>query len=220
VVVQDGSNSYTLKDVTANDLVQVTFLATSMPARMVSPVPGSTFTSSTETFKWSAGVGVADYDLYVGTAVGAANIYNSGILPLGTLSKTVTGIPTNGGTIYVKLWSYISGAWQSINYTYTAAKPVVTYTVTPIAEANGIISPSTAQKVASGGSITFTATPDPGYVVYHWVANGVVAQVGSTSFTLKDVTSNENVAVTFIAQTAATSGVAANPTNGQPNGQP
>ena len=35
-------------------------------------------------------------------------------------SATVTGLPTNGSTIYVRLWSFISGSWQNTDYTYTA----------------------------------------------------------------------------------------------------
>ncbi len=33
---------------------------------------------------------------------------------------TVAGLPTNGNTVYVRLWSLINGAWQYIDYTYTA----------------------------------------------------------------------------------------------------
>ncbi|MEX0409845.1 hypothetical protein ABGN05_30005, partial [Aquibium sp. LZ166] len=34
-------------------------------------------------------------------------------------SKTVSGLPSSG-TIYVRLWSYISGSWQWNDYTYKA----------------------------------------------------------------------------------------------------
>jgi hypothetical protein len=198
-VAQDGGSTYALDDVAANDSVEVTFIASSGPALMISPVPGSTLPSSTVTFKWSAGTGVTDYDLYVGTTEGGSDIFNAGILPPGTLSQTVTGIPTNGSTIYVTLWSYISDSWQDVLYTYTASKPTVTYTVTPSAGADGVIAPSAAQKVSGGGSITFTATPDPGYEVSQWLLNGALAQSGGSSYTLKDVAANDTVKVTFIA---------------------
>ena len=46
------------------------------------------------------------------------------------------------------------------------------YTITPTAGANGNISPSTAQTVASGGSATFTISPNSGYVVGDVQVNG------------------------------------------------
>ncbi|MEX0409849.1 hypothetical protein ABGN05_30030, partial [Aquibium sp. LZ166] len=58
------------------------------------------------------------YWLYVGsTGVGSYNIYQAS---QGTsTSKTVSGLPSSG-TIYVRLWSYISGSWQWNDYTYKA----------------------------------------------------------------------------------------------------
>jgi hypothetical protein len=32
-------------------------------------------------------------------------------------------LPTNGQPIYVRLWSWLNGAWQWNDYTYTAAGP-------------------------------------------------------------------------------------------------
>lgn len=198
-VAQVGSTSYTATNITANDTVKVIFSAASTTAKMVTPVPGSRFASTSVTFKWSAASGASDYDLYVGTSAGASNIFNAGILPPATLSQTVAGIPKNGATIYVTLWTYTGGTWKSVAYTYLAESTATTYTVTPGAGPDGVISPNTAQKVASGGSITFTATPDPGDAVNQWLLNGKVAQNGSTTYTVKDVTSNDTVKVTFIA---------------------
>ncbi|APH72328.1 hypothetical protein BSQ44_13885 [Aquibium oceanicum] len=84
-------------------------------AVMTSPTPGSTLGSSA-TFVWTAGTNVNSYWLYVGsTGVGSYNILNSSN---GTsTTRTVTGLPSTG-TIYVRLWSLISGAWQSNDYTY------------------------------------------------------------------------------------------------------
>jgi hypothetical protein len=71
--------------------------------------------------------------------------------------------------------------------------------VTPSAGANGAIGPNTAQTVISGSSVTFTATPNTGYVVNQWLLNGVVVQAGGTTYTLNDVTANAGVEVTFEA---------------------
>src|ERR1700737_3700494 len=45
-------------------------------ARMISPVPGSTFTSSTVTFTWTRG-GASNYGLFVGSAPFSTNYYGS-----------------------------------------------------------------------------------------------------------------------------------------------
>src|SRR5439155_759748 len=86
-------------------------------AVMISPPPGSTFTSSSVTFTWRAGSATA-YFLFVGSSLHGADVYNSGIVTV--LSKTVNNIPTDGRTIYVTLSSEVSGSWSTKDYTYTA----------------------------------------------------------------------------------------------------
>ena len=86
-------------------------------AVMLNPPPGSTFTSSSVTFTWSAGSATA-YFLFVGSSPNGADIYNSGIVTV--LSKTVNNIPTDGRTIYVTLGSRVNGSWTAKDYTYTA----------------------------------------------------------------------------------------------------
>jgi serine protease len=57
--------------------------------------------------------------LYVGTTPGGAQLVN---VDRGTsLNATATGLPTNGSTLYVRLWSMVSGSWMYNDYTYTAA---------------------------------------------------------------------------------------------------
>ena len=86
---------------------------------MISPVPGSTLSSSSVTFTWSAG-SATSYFLFVGNTLHKADIYNSGT---GTvLSKTVNKIPTDGRTIYVTLGSLVNGSWTTKDYTYKASK--------------------------------------------------------------------------------------------------
>ena len=86
---------------------------------MLSPPPGSTFSSSTVTFTWSAGSASA-YFLFVGSSLYGADIYNSGQVTV--LSKTVSNIPVDGRTIYVTLGSKVNGTWTVNSYTYTAFK--------------------------------------------------------------------------------------------------
>jgi hypothetical protein len=86
------------------------------------PTPGTTLSGSTVTFGWTDnGVSVSQWWLYVGSAVGGNDIYNSGSISAGTRSRTVSGIPTDGRAIYVQLWYYSSGGWKYVRAEYTAA---------------------------------------------------------------------------------------------------
>lgn len=89
-------------------------------ATMVSPVPGSNFSSSTVTFNWTVGDG--GYYLFVGTSQAASDIHNSGYISPGTLTRTVTGVPTTS-LIHVRLWSETapgSGSYHVRYYTYNS----------------------------------------------------------------------------------------------------
>ena len=76
-------------------------------------------TGSSVTFTWSAASGATAYWLDVGTAAGGSDRYgqNEGL----ATSQTVTGLPTGGSTIYVRLWTALHGQWQYTDYTYKAA---------------------------------------------------------------------------------------------------
>jgi len=97
-------------------------------AVMLSPPPGSTFSSSSVTFTWSPGSATA-YFLLVGSLLHGTDIYNSGIVTVH--SKTVSNIPTDGRTIYVTLGSKVNGTWTANYYTYKASSPSATPTPTP-----------------------------------------------------------------------------------------
>jgi RHS repeat-associated protein len=121
-------------------------------AVMVSPAPGSTFTSSTVTFTWTSG-GASSYILLVGNSAGKADIYSSGQIT--TTSATVNNIPTDGRTIYVTLASKVGSSWTSKNYTYSAFSSSGTPTPTPTATP----SPTPTATPSSTPTPTPTATP-------------------------------------------------------------
>jgi hypothetical protein len=86
-------------------------------AEMTSPANGTDFTAASTTFTWSAGTGASQYALWAGSAPGTYDLYAASA---GTnLSRAVT-LPVDGGPIYVRLWSLISGAWKSNDYFYMA----------------------------------------------------------------------------------------------------
>jgi hypothetical protein len=50
--------------------------------------------------------------------VGSQNIYYSGIITASSVN--VTGLPTSGQTVYVRLSSKVNGTWEINDYVYTA----------------------------------------------------------------------------------------------------
>ncbi len=86
---------------------------------MTTPPPNSTFTGSTVTFDWTAGAGASAYWLDIGSSPGGNQYYQSGNLG-NVLTVTVNGLPTDGSTVYVTLYSLVGGNWLSNAYTYTA----------------------------------------------------------------------------------------------------
>ncbi len=162
------------------------------PAAITSPVSGSTLTSASTTFNWSAGSGgVAGYYLWIGTSTGTANLVNIG--PLSGTSATVT-LPTNGSTIYVQLWTkFNSGAFLSNSYTYTE------YSFAPAA----ITSPVSGSTLASA-STTFNWNAGSGGVAgyYLWIGTSAgtanLVNIGPLSGTSTTVTLPTNGSTIYV----------------------
>ena len=137
VVAKDTLNNSTQK------VVSVTYNAPTTTPAITSPTPGSTLISSAVTFQWSSGTGVTNYFLYVGSTVGAYDIYgqSAGL----SLSTIVSGIPTDGRTLYVRLWWAIAGTWQYTDYTYTAS-------------GSGVVNPAMTSPVSGSTLASSSAT--------------------------------------------------------------
>jgi hypothetical protein len=89
----------------------------SVPPVLTSPMPGSVLGTTNVVFSWTPGAGVTQYDLYLGTTAGSANLYNSAGVT--TTSVTVAKIPALGAKVYARLYYQIKGVWQFTDYTYT-----------------------------------------------------------------------------------------------------
>lgn len=87
-------------------------------AMVVAPAPGASLSGASETFIWTAGSGASGYALWIGRKPGGYDVYsgNEGT----NTSKTVTTLPTDGSPVYVTLWSFIKGTWQSSDGIYSA----------------------------------------------------------------------------------------------------
>jgi hypothetical protein len=162
-------------------------------AAITSPVPGSTLTSASTTFTWNAALGsVTGYGLNVGTTgVGSADLVNIG--PLSGTSATVT-LPTNGATIYVRLWTIFNGTTYFYNdYTYSAASSSPTLSTSATTIAFGTVnlnSPATQ-------SLILTATGSAAVTVSAAIVAGSGFTVSGGSF---PVTLNPNQTASLSVQ--------------------
>jgi hypothetical protein len=151
-----------------------------LSATLTSPAPGSTFSGSSVTFTWEAGTGVTECYLLLGSnGVGTDNLYNSGY----TMHRSVkvTGLPTNGETVYARLYSLMNGVWHHLDYTYTAESLAA------------LTSPPPGSTLA-GSSVTFTWSGGAGITKYYLVLGST--GVGSANLYNSGYTTHNSVNVT------------------------
>jgi hypothetical protein len=102
-----------------NDYTYTEAAPAGSPATMISPSGGSTLGASNVMFRWTAGTGATEYNLWLGlSGPGSSSLYASGWLPTPTTSTTVTSLPGKGATVYARLYSMVNGAVQYNDYTY------------------------------------------------------------------------------------------------------
>jgi len=88
---------------------------------ITSPTPGSTLAGTSQTFTWSAATGPGNegYWLFLGTTgVGSKDLYDSGQQT--ATSATFNALPTNGETIYARVYTKFNGTLVYNDYTYKA----------------------------------------------------------------------------------------------------
>lgn len=74
----------------------------------------------------------------------------------------------------------------------------IPFTITPTAGSGGTVNPGNPVTKTAGDSQTFTATPNPGYIVNAWSVAGTMVQTGGNSYTLQNIQSNTAVSVNFV----------------------
>ena len=150
---------------------------------ITSPTPGSTLSSSTETFEWTSGAD--EYWLWVGSSVGTNDIYNSGSLGRNT-SDTVYNLPADGSQVYVRLYYNFGNGWKPKDYTYTAYKNnnAIDYTVTikwwDDSAEGGLGDDKGIYKALIGARVELY--DDDGLVGDDFLADGILNEHGSYTF--------------------------------------
>ena len=93
-------------------------------AALTSPMPGSALAGPSVTFTWKAGASASGYSMWFGsTGVGSYNLRATAETSANSVS--VTGLPTNGETIYVRLYTYFNSVLTHVDYVYMATSPTV-----------------------------------------------------------------------------------------------
>jgi serine protease len=164
-----------------------TFTAVTAPV-MSSPANTGLFAGPTVTFTWAGGVGVSAYELYIGSSgIGSNNLYNSGSKTVTSLA--VSGLPTNGETINVRLLTNFNGSWAYSDYTYTAAT-------------HAVLATPAAGSTLAGAAVTFTLTPATGTE-----ATAYELWLGSTGVGSNNLyNSGQTTATTFNVKSLPTNG--------------
>ena len=122
-------------------------------AALLSPAPGSVLATSSATFTWSAGSGNSSYILDIGSSGAGSHDLYTGASTSAT-SASVTGLPTNGEPIYVRLYSHSNGSWALYN----------DYVLNPATTA--MLTSPTAGTTLAGSNPAFTWTTVAGATGY------------------------------------------------------
>jgi hypothetical protein len=146
-----------------NDTDYVANNTPSAAAAITTPAnTGDTLTGSSYTFQWNTGTGVTQYWLWIGSSQGSNNILSQG--SGGNTSLAVSGLPTDGSTVYVRLFSMIAGSWQTNDYNYVANN-------TPPAKA-AMTTPANSGATLTGSSYTFGWSTGSGVTEYWlWIGS-------------------------------------------------
>jgi len=87
----------------------------------MTPAPGSSLASASATFSWTAATGSGNqgYWLLLGTTgAGSRDVFDSGQQT--ATSVTVGNLPTDGATIFARLYTRYNGTLVYTDYTYKA----------------------------------------------------------------------------------------------------
>jgi gingipain K len=169
------NNQYTISNVTANHTVNVTF------SQLTYTIAATVGNGGTITPAGNTTVNCGESQTY---SIAANNGYRIN-------EVTVDG--QNMGAIETYTFSNVD-ANHTISATFIA---VLTIDVTADAE-GGSVSPTGTQTIDEGGSFTFTVTPETCYEIGNVTVNGTAVTLDANNqYTINNITSNQNINVTF-----------------------
>ena len=181
--------------------------ATTAASVITSPAAGSVLPGSTATFTWTAASGVSQYQLWVGSSAGKDNL---GLCAGMATTCQLTGLPTNGETLYVQLDWDISGKWTSTDYTYSAASsssPTLSglscATASMTAAGTDSCTVTLNSAALSGGLAVSLASNNSAVTVPASVTVAAGATTASFTATVSSVSTAETVTLTASANSAA-----------------
>jgi len=157
---------------------------------LTAPVPGSVLTGTSVNFSWTASVGATAYSLWLGsTGAGSVNLYCSHSIT--ATSVTAAGLPTNGETVYARLYTSFNGKTVYTDYTYTAATQLQAAITSP---------PPGSTLTGSTATFTWSSATAAGATYSLWL--------GSTGAGSVNLYSSHSIAATSVTATGL-------PTNGE-----
>ncbi len=148
------------------ELIDATYTAATLAGpEITAPTDGSPLATNTQLFSWTDnGAGATAYWLYVGSTPGGSQYYSQSV---GTAtSNTVTGLPTDGSTIYIRLWCQLNGG---------ATKRFTDSTYTATSSSSAEITSPIPNTTLTGDSATLTWTDNGVGVEEWWVYAGTSA---------------------------------------------
>jgi hypothetical protein len=91
-----------------------------MDPAITAPNPGATLRGSVQVFEWDlGGIPIESAWLYAGSSLGGSQ-YGSRFVGSDT-ETSVGNLPTDGSTVFVRLWYRVSGQWLRLDEEYVAA---------------------------------------------------------------------------------------------------
>ena len=164
--------------------------ATAVLATLTSPTAGSTLAPSNVAFTWTLGLGVVNYNLWLGVSgVGSSDLSNSGIVT--TTSTTVPTLPAKGATVYARLFSNVGGEWEWTDSTYIESTAVLATITSP-----------TPGATLGTSNISFTWTAGLGVQKYNlWLGT---SGVGSSNLYNSGIVTTTSVTVSALPAKGAT----------------
>jgi hypothetical protein len=168
---------YAFSGVTANHTITAAFAINTYVITPTAGPNGSIAPSTAQTVNYGSSI---TFTVAANTGYHITDVRVDGVSQGAISSYTFNGITTN--------------------HTITAAFAINTYSITPTAGANGLITPSASQTVTYGSAITFTVAANAGYHTTDARVDGV-SQGAIGSYTFSNVVANHIITAAFAINT-------------------